>query len=132
MRSVCLLLVMLVVGSCGGGSAEDDVRASWEAAARAVADGNATEFCALVSAAGREEIAGRTGGLECESAVRLLAARLTPGEKEQIRATEIANVEVDGDAATVSYEASGALADVGFTGLTSLRRIDERWLLEGI
>jgi hypothetical protein len=131
MRSACLLLVMLVAAGCGG-SAEDDVRAAWEAAARAVANGNATEFCALVSTAGREEIASRTGGLECESAVRLLAARLTPGEKEQIRATEIANVEVDGDAATVSYEASGALADVGFTGVTSLRRIDERWLLEGI
>jgi hypothetical protein len=132
MRSACLLLVMLVAAGCGGGSAEDDVRAAWRAAARAVADGNATEFCALVSAAGREEIAARTGGLECESAVRLLAARLTAGEKEQIRATEVASVEVDGDAATVSYESSGALADVGFTGRTALRRIDERWLLEGI
>jgi hypothetical protein len=132
MRSVCLLLVVLVAAGCGGGSADDDVRAAWETAANAVADGNATEFCALVSVAGRDQIAARTGGLQCESAVRLLAARLTPREKEQIRATEIANVEVAGDAATVSYQTSGALTAVGFTGRTSLRRIDERWLLEGI
>ena len=135
MRTLCpvaLALLALVASGCGGSSAEDDVRAAWEAAADAAADGNATEFCALVSSEGRDEIAARTGGLECESAVRLLASRLSTREKDEIRATEITAVEVQGDAATVTYEASGALAEVGFTGRTSMRRVDDRWVLQGI
>ena len=134
MRTVCLLAIgsqLLLLAACGGKSAEEDVRAAWESAARAAADGNATEFCALVSPDGRQEIAARTGGLECESAVRLLASRLNAREKDVIRATEIAKVEVHGDEATVSYATTGALAKVGFTGRTSMQKIDERWLLRG-
>jgi hypothetical protein len=135
MRTTCRLataFLLLAASGCGnGGSAEDDVRAAWETAAKAVAEGNATEFCTLVSAEGREEIAARTGGLECESAVRLLASRLNARDKDGIRTTEITKVEVQGDEATVSYATTDALAKVGFTGRTSMQRIDERWLLRG-
>jgi hypothetical protein len=133
MRALVVACLVLVMGACGGGeSAEDEVRAAWESASHAVADGNATRFCELVSAEGREEIAARTGGLDCESAVRLLASRLDGPDKDTIRAAEITGVEVRGDDATVSYETSAALSEVGFTGRTSMRRIDDRWLLRGV
>ena len=136
MRALPVLVAVLVVsltGGCGGGdSAEDEVRSAWGAAARAVADGSATEFCSLVSAEGKREIARRTGGLECESAVRLLGARLGAGEKDAIRDAEITKIDVRGDDATVSYESSGALSKVGFTGRTSMRKVDEQWLLSGL
>jgi hypothetical protein len=86
----------------------------WETAAKAVAEGNATEFCALVSAEGRREIATRTGGLGCETAVRLLASRLNTHDRDVIRTTEITQVEVQGDEAIVEYATTDALAEVGF------------------
>jgi hypothetical protein len=136
MRALSVLVVGLVVlltGGCGGGkSAEDEVRSAWVAAAHAVADGNATRFCSLVSAEGKREIARRTGGLGCESAVRLLGSRLSAGDMNTIRGAEITNVDIHGDAATVSYQSSGALAKVGFTGRTSMRKVGERWLLSGL
>jgi hypothetical protein len=133
MRTVCTLALALALVACGGGtSPEDEARAVWETAAKAVAEGNATEFCALVSAEGRREIATRTGGLGCESAVRLLASRLNTHDRDVIRTTEITQVEVQGDEAIVEYATTDALAEVGFTGRTSMQRIDERWLLRGV
>ena len=136
MRPIALCVLVLVglpAGGCGGGgSAEDEVRSAWNAAAHAVATGDATRFCELVSAEGKREIARRTGGLECESAVRLLGARLGAGDKDAIRGAEVTKIEVRGDAATVNYESSGALAKVGFTGRTSMLEVDGRWLLSGL
>lgn len=130
---VVAVLVVMLAGGCGGGdSAEDDVRSAWVAAAHAVADGSATRFCSLVSEEGRREIARRTGGLECESAVRLLGARLGREDEDAIRGAEITKIDVRGDDATVSYESSSALSKVGFTGRTSMRKVDERWLLSGL
>jgi hypothetical protein len=126
------VLVLLVGGACGGGkSAEDDVRAAWSDAAHAIADGNATAFCALVSDEGKREIEQRAG-MECEDAVRVLASRLGAADKDTVRGAEITKVEVDGDEATVIYESSSALARVGLTGRTTMRKVDGRWLLRGV
>jgi hypothetical protein len=128
-------LSVLLAGGCGSGSgtpAEDEVRSAWRTAADAVADGSATSFCSLVSAEGKREIARRTGGLDCESAVRLLGSRLSATDKDAIRSAEITEIEVRGDDATVSYESSGALAEVGFTGRTTMRKVGGRWLLSGL
>jgi len=127
---VAVLLAAVAAGACGG-NAEDDVRSSWEAAARAVADGDATGFCAMVSREGKDEITARTG-LACEDAVRLLASQLGAADKAAIRGAAISAVQVDGDAATVTYEAGPGLEQVGFTGRTSMTRVDGRWLLQGI
>lgn len=130
---VVVVLVVLLAGGCGGGdSAEDEVRSRWVAAAHAVADGGATEFCSLVSAEGKREIARRTGGMECESAVRLLGARLGAEDKDAIRGAEITKIDLRGDNATVSYKSSSALSKVGFTGRTSMRKVDEQWMLSGL
>ena len=136
MRALPALVVglsVLLAGGCGSGaSAEGEVRSAWRTAANAVADGSATDFCSLVSAEGQREIARRTGGLDCESAVRLLGSRLSASDKSAIRGAEITKIEVRGDDATVSYESSGALAEVGLTGRTTMRKVGGRWLLSGL
>lgn len=118
-------------GACGGEPAEEQVRSAWESASHAAADGRATEFCAMVSAEGRQEIATRAG-MACEDAVRLLASRLGASERAAVRAAKVTRVEVRGDEASVTYRSSAALAELGFTGRTSLRRIDGRWMLRGV
>ena len=135
MRAISMLILgtlALLVGGCGGASDEDEVRSAWEAAAQAVADANATDFCALVSDEGKTEIAQRAGGLSCESAVRLLASQLAARDKEAIRRAKITNVDVQGDEATVTYATSASLAKVGFTGGTAMRRVDGHWLLRDV
>jgi hypothetical protein len=136
MRALSVLVMglsVLLAGGCGSrDSAEGEVRSAWQAAADAVADGNATRFCSLVSAEGKREIARRTGGLECESAVRLLGSRLSAREMTSIRGAEITKIDLRGENATVSYESSGALAKVGFTGRTTMRKVGEQWMLSGL
>jgi hypothetical protein len=127
---VLVALVSLPAGACGGESAEEEVRSAWEAAAGAAAAGDATTFCDLVSTEGRETISSRVG-LGCEDAIRLLASQLEAGEKAAIEAAEITAVDLDGDVATVRYESSAALAKLGFSGRTSMARVDDRWLLQG-
>jgi hypothetical protein len=119
------------LSACGGEASEDEVRAAWEEAADAIAAGSATDFCALVSAEGKEAITERAG-LSCEDAIRLVATQLGAEDKARIRVAEIVQVDVSGDEATVRYESDAALARVGLTGRTSLVRVDGRWLLRGI
>lgn len=126
-----LALLGLPLAGCGGGSAEDDVRAAWNAASEAVAAGSATDFCGMVSAEGKDVITDRTG-MTCEDAIRLLASRLSAEDKTRIEDAVIEQVDVSGDEATVRYESNAALAGIGFTGRTSMVRVDGRWLLRGI
>lgn len=128
---ITIAVVALAIIGCGAAAPEDDVRSAWEAASHAVADGDATEFCALVSSEGKDEITARTG-LGCESAVRLLAVQLDTREKDAIRSAAIRQIEVRGDSATVTYDSNASLEMVGFTGRTSMTRVDGRWLLSGI
>jgi hypothetical protein len=129
-RTGVLLCVLLTAG-CGGGSADDDVKAAWEKASHAAAGGNATEFCSMVTAEGKRTIGARAR-LSCEDAVRLLSSQLSAGDKTAIRDAEITKVETDGEKATVSYDVTPALAKVGFTGTTQLQKVDGRWLLSGV
>jgi hypothetical protein len=129
--AVVVALLCLSLPACGGQSGEDEVRAAWRKASQALASGSATDFCGLVSADGKETIKERAG-LSCEDAIRLLGSQLGPGDRTRIRDAEIVRVDVSGDEATVRYESSPALAKVGFTGRTSMVRVDGRWLLRGV
>jgi hypothetical protein len=127
-----LAVVLTAAPGCGGdGGAEGDVRAAWQTAADAVAEGSATDFCARVSDTGKDAIASRVG-IACEDAVRLLASRLAAADRAAIADAEITAVDLDGDRATVEYRTTPGLARVGFTGRTTLVRVDGHWLLEGI
>jgi hypothetical protein len=130
-RSSVLLCTLLLAAACGGAAADDDVKAAWEKASHAAAGGDATEFCSMVTAAGKRTITARTQ-LSCEDGVRLLSSRLSAGDKTAIRGAAITKVEVDGASATVSYEVNPALAKVGFTGTTRMQKVKDRWLLRGI
>ena len=130
-RVALAIALLLLAGGCGGGAAPDDIRSAWEAASHAVAAGDATGFCTMVTVEGRRMI-GRMTKLSCEDAVRLLSSRLNPADKSAIRAARITEIEVDGDAATVTYEVSAALAKVGFTGHTAMSRVGGHWLLRGV
>jgi hypothetical protein len=133
-RLAAVLAVLLAAApGCGdgGGGAEDDVRAAWNQAADAIATGSATDFCARVSETGKAAILKRVG-MGCEDAVRLLASRLGAADRRAIADADITAVDVEGDAATVTYRTTPGLAVVGFTGRTQLVRGDGGWLLEGI
>ena len=125
-----VVIATVLLAGCGG-SASDDVRSAWQAAASAAADGDGTAFCAAVTAEGRKTVTSRTG-LACDDAVRLLAATLSAADKTAIRSASITKVEVDGERATVIYDVDASLAKVGFTGHTSLERVDGRWMLRGV
>jgi hypothetical protein len=128
---VAVALAALPAAGCGGAPAEDEVRSAWKGAASAAAAGDATEFCERVSAEGRDTLAERLG-VSCEDAIRLLAPRLDARDRRAIEDAEITSVEVSGDEATVRYESTAALAKLGFTGRTTMIRVDDRWLLEGV
>ena len=130
-RSGVLLFALLLAAGCGGDSVDDDVRSAWEKASHAAAGGNATEFCSMVTAAGKRAIAARTR-LSCEDGVRLLSSQLSADDKAAIRGAAITKVEVDGANATVRYDVNPALSKVGFTGLTRLQKVKGRWLLRGV
>lgn len=140
---VAALLVVPALLACGCGGDEGDktttspsptpeqqVRAAWRVAAVAAASGNGAGFCPRVSVAGRAKLTAATQ-LPCEDAVRLLGARLTPADRQAITAARITAVSVTGDDAVVRYVTTPALADLGFTGRTELRRVGGRWLLQG-
>jgi hypothetical protein len=120
-----------LAAACGGPSAVETVRSTWTDAARAVADGAGTRFCALASIAGRQAIQARTS-LPCEDSVRLLAGQLTAADKAAIRGARITAVEVEGDTAVVTYELGRRLAKFGFTGETTMVREEGEWRLQGI
>lgn len=132
-RFIVVVGVTVAVAGCGGGgnASSDAVRSTWRTAAAAVAGGDATGFCKLVTSAGKQAITSQTS-LPCEDSVRLLGSRLTAADRTAIRNAKITKVEVRGDNATVSYVTRPSLAAVGFTGRTSLHRSDGRWLLVGV
>ena len=70
--------------------------------------------------------------MSCEDAIRLAGSQLDAEDKARIRDAAIVRVDVSGDEATVRYESNAALTKVGFTGRTSMVRVDGRWLLRGV
>ena len=112
-------------------SPEQQVREAWRGAADAAAAGDGAAFCARVSPAGRDKLLAQTQ-LPCEDTIRLLSSRLTDADRRAVREARITAVTVTGDRALVRYTTTPALADLGFTGRTSLTRSGGQWLLLGI
>lgn len=139
--ALLLIASTAVLPGCGGDdgaattqpapSPEQQVLATWRAAASEAADGNGTAFCAKVAPAGKAKLTARTS-LPCEDTVRLLGSQLTPAERAAVRGAKVTSVTVDRNGAVVHYESTPRLARYGFTGRTELTRSDGRWLLLGI
>ena len=136
-----LVAALTLLAGCGGGggdttattappSPEAQVRATWDRAVAAALAGDGARFCAMATPAAQATIARRVG-LTCADAIRLLQVRLRPADRAAIRAAA-PQVTVTGDRAVVRYTTTPALAELGFTGRTRLRRTGTTWRLQGI
>ena len=129
------LVTTALIAGCGddddGGDSGGD-EAAIEQAVRnygvAIADGEATRACALLSPAGRRQIEQQQSALtkrqisSCPPAVRALNESLSPEDAEASREIELEQIEVDGDAATARVvDGNGVL----------LVRSGESWLIAG-
>jgi len=124
--------VVTVVG-CGddgndGSSNEAEIEAVVSDYGVAIADGDATEACALLAPAGQRQIEQQQATLtkqpidSCPAAVSSLTRSLSPEDAQASREIELKQIEVDGDSATARV--------VDGNGVR-LVRSGEEWLIAG-
>lgn len=144
LRPALPLIAAALLAGCGGGNddavpattkaaptPEEQVLATWRAAANDAVHGSGTAFCARVAPAGKARLQAQTS-LPCEDTVRLLASQLTPADRAAVTNAKVTGVTVTGDTAVVRYVSDPRLARYGFTGRTELAKSGDRWFLLGI
>jgi len=101
-------------GSTAGGGEEEQVRGAVKGYLTAVAEGDGDAACDLLSAASRETVERLAEQVDAEGCVDAFENAIAQAEVdvEEARASleelEIADVEIDGDRATVSIRREGA------------------------
>jgi len=135
------MLICVALSGCGEPDTEERVPAprlsDEELAAatvrrqmQAVARGDGTTACGLLSAKALEEaeaeISRRAGDIGCATAVGQGAGSLPADVRGALRRPVITRVEVRGDRATVNVRVADRRARV------RLRRIDGRWRVDGL
>jgi len=101
-------------GSTGGGGQEEQVRGAVQGYLTAVAEGDGDAACDLLSAASRATVEQLAEQVDAEGCVEAFENAVAQAEvdpeaaREALNDLEIADVEIDGDRATVSIRRDGA------------------------
>ncbi|WP_027648897.1 hypothetical protein [Salinispora pacifica] len=102
---------------------------------RALADGDGSKACSLMSMAAQEALAKRTVNDGCLQSVQTVADGLDPASAVALREVKMKDPQVDGSSATVELQLNpsqqGAIDALGSTTL-SLVQIDERWHIDAL
>jgi len=121
-----VVLVLSLVG-CGGGSDEDDVRSASEDFVSAFKDKNWEDVCSLMTANSRSQLEEAGDLLDakggCANVWEKASKLLPPDAEKQLEDFEIDSVKVDGDTATVTTANSKG-------GPTRLIKEDGEWRVD--
>lgn len=96
---------------------------------RALADGDGTRACSLMSAAAQEELAKRLAGADCLQSIKTIAGRLDQALAAALREVKMKDPQVNGGIATVDLQLDGQQGAIDALGSATLTlvQIDERW-----
>ncbi|MFE9957084.1 hypothetical protein [Micromonospora sp. NPDC005299] len=140
-RIALATLPVLAVVSCSEGRdpgqrpGAEGVREVVPLYASALADGNGTRACALMSKAAQDALAKRAAGDNCPQSVKTVAGRLDQASAAALRKVKMKDPQVDGGTATVELQLDGSQQGVtdalGSTKLT-LVQIDDRWHIDAV
>lgn len=137
-RIALAVLPVMAIVSCSEGRdpghrvGPEGVREIVPLYASALADGNATQACALMSKAAQEALAKRAAGGDCLQSVKAVAGRLDPASAAALRKVKMKDPQVNGGNATVELQLDGQQGAIDALGSTTLTlvQIDERWHID--
>jgi hypothetical protein len=102
------VVATLVLGGCGGATSPPaQVRSAWETLKRALVDGDAKRFCAMLSDTSRVQLVATVAQVSppssssCESAAQTLF-QLSPDARQKLEGAKLVSVHVRGDTATTT------------------------------
>jgi hypothetical protein len=132
---IAAFAVTIMLAGCGGGASRGNGRESdaasartvWRKAITAVAKGDPAA-CSYFAHATLRALRSETG-LSCREFVRQAGLLITPADEAAIARVR-PTVRVHGDRAEVRYKVSPALAKVGLSGGTVMKKSGGRWLIE--
>ena len=115
MRAVPVLAIGLLLAGCGGGgSADGEITKAVRGWTAALADGNGRAACARMTTAAHVELAsfakastGITPTTACAANATRFTRKLSSNAQRQMRDADVAEIRVDGAAATVHMEDGG-------------------------
>lgn len=136
-RTVCFLLIVLLVG-CGGAGPKSDPDAIHQLlkdAANAVADGDGDKACGYLTPEAQQQVVQLTGaafgGTDCAGVVKFATATLAPLDRKQIEDAEPQNIAVTGTTATAQV-ALPSSTNQGQSLALTLVKTSDGWRIAGL
>lgn len=137
-RIALAVLPILAVVSCSEGRdpghrpGPEGVREVIPLYTSALADGDGTQACSLMSKAAQEELAKRAASADCLQSVKTVAGRLDQASAAALREVKMKDPQVNGGNATVDLQLDGQQGAIDALGSATLTlvQIDERWHID--